>query len=104
MCKQFDAIFESIKLCSKQQFANNDYFTNLNNIDLSSNMMNDPTFINFIENIFPECISLKYLNISFNQITCKSLKAIYDLANAKVSNRLSSIVNILMFTAHFIQF
>ena len=33
MMKQFDAIFESIKLNSKQQFANRDFLVNLTKLD-----------------------------------------------------------------------
>ena len=105
MSKQFEIIFESIKLSSKQQFANNDYFINLNNIDLSNNYLNDQTVTNFIEVIIPECINLKSLNLSSNQITHKSLKILCDLVNSnKFSNKSNSMVIIKSYFRHFFLF
>ena len=86
MTKQFEFIFESIKLGSKQQCVNNDYFVNLTQIDLSKNMISDQILISFAETILPECVNLKHLNISFNQISSKSLKAFSEITN-KTSNK-----------------
>ena len=81
MPNQFEALFEAFKTCSKQQSAlNNEYFLNLNTIDLSSNCMTDQTAISFMNNVIAECPSLKSFDLKFNLITAKTLKAMCDLS------------------------
>jgi hypothetical protein len=94
MTKQFDVIFESIKLISKQQLAQTNFSVNLNRIDLSNNLINDQTAICFFETVIPECINLKHLNLGFNQLTVKTLKAFCDLTTSnKFSKPIVSIFN-----------
>ena len=89
--KQFHAVFESIKINSKHKLNNNSYFSNLLQIDLSSNMLSDEIVVHFIENVLIECLNLKHLNLSFNLITAKSLKALCEMANTVKSNRDTSL-------------
>ena len=72
---------------------------------LSNNYLNDQTVTNFIEVIIPECINLKSLNLSSNQITHKSLKILCDLVNSnKFSNKSNSMVIIKSYFRHFFLF
>ncbi len=100
--KQLYAVFDSVKISSKQTISNNSYFTNLAHIDLSSNMINDEIFIYFIENVLIECLNLKGLNVSFNLVTAKSLKALDEMANSIKNTRNSSLfVRYLTFLTFF---
>jgi hypothetical protein len=85
--KQFYAVFESIKINSKQTLNNNSYFINLIHIDLSSNMLTDELLIYFMENVLIECLNLKILNFAFNLMTGKSLKALCEMIDSIKKNR-----------------
>ncbi len=94
---QIEIICDSIKLNSKQQInLNTDYYLSLTQIDLSGNFLTDQMVILFIENVFIECTNLKSLNLAFNLITAKSLKALNELANSfKQSNKTNNYVKLI---------
>ena len=89
--RQFDVIMESIKINSKHQLNNNAYFTNLLQINLSKNMLNDELVVSFVQNILVECLGLKSLDLSFNLATIKSFKSLCEMANTIKLNGKSSL-------------
>jgi hypothetical protein len=97
MSKQFEVVFDSIKSSTKQQSLNNNYVKNLTHIDLSSNMINDDIFINCIESVINECQNLKILNLAFNLITLKSIKALNDMAHSIKTNGKTALFVLLIF-------
>jgi hypothetical protein len=98
MSKHFDTVFDSIKASAKQQSLNNNFVKNLIHIDLSSNMINDDIFINFIESVLNECQNLKILNLALNLITLKGIKALNDMAHSiKTSGKTVLFVNLKKF-------
>ena len=99
ICKHFDTVFDSMKASTKQQSLNNNFVKNLIHIDLSSNMINDEIFINFLESVLNECQNLKLLNLAFNLITLKGIKALNDMAHSiKTNGKAALFVSIFLFT------
>lgn len=97
MSSQFEIIFDSLSIISKQQSAlNNEYFSNLSKINLASSMISDQMAVSFIEKVFVECFHLKVLNMGYNLITSRSLKSLCDLASSnKMSARINSFVTMI---------
>ena len=91
MSSQFEVIFDSLSIISKQQSTlNNEYFSNLSKIDLASSMITDQSAVSFIEKVFVECFHVKVLNMGHNMLTSRSLKSLCDLAS---SNKMSARIN-----------
>lgn len=81
---QFDVIFESILFTCKQSAFDEFSFTkNLTKIDFSSNHLSDQILDFFFENLFFSLKNLKFLNLSNNKFSIKSLKNLFELTNSK---------------------
>ena len=62
-------------------------------------MINDEIFINFVESVLNECQNLKLLNLAFNLITLKGIKALNDMAHSiKTNGKAALFVSIFLFT------
>ena len=100
--QQFESLFESIKVNIKQSVRAGDdsyeasaiprlntsswpFIKALTKIDLSRNMLTDNLMTSFFHGILNECISLKHLNLSYNQLTINSVKSFNECLSTRTS-------------------
>lgn len=100
----FEIIFHAIIENSKQTSIDaNIFIKKLVHLDLSCNYLTDKIMNLFFEKIFFYLDNLKYLNLSNNNISIKTLKLISELSSAK-NQALEKKLNVFNFLLKYLNF